>query len=264
MAAFIAYLADIGVQVIEGMRGIGRVVLLLREVVKWMFHSLPDRKVLVHQFYFIGVQSLPVVLTTGAFTGMVLAYSSYFEFKQLGVSSWVGPLVSKGLTQQLAPTLAGLMLAGRIGCAMAAELGYMSVSEQIDALRTMGENPVRYLVVPRVIASTLMTPALTAFAMLIGITGGIALCVYGLGAEWHFIWTKTVDFMVPYDFFRGISKGFVFGMTTSLICCYKGMNATGGAEGVGKATTQGNVASCITILVLNLFLTMILGIWAPE
>lgn len=259
MKFFLQYFNNIGLHVTEGIRGIGSVIFLLKETIKWALSSTLDRKVIIRQLYFVGVQSLPVVLTTGAFTGMVLAYSTYYEFQRLGVTSWVGPLVSKGLTQQLAPTLAGLMLAGRVGCAMAAELGYMSVSEQIDALKTMGVNPVKYLVVPRVIAFTTMTPLLTAFAMLIGVTGGLGLAIYGLGAESHYIWTKTIDFMEPFDFIRGMIKGLIFGLSTSLICCYKGMNASGGAEGVGTATTQSNVASCIAILVLNLFLTMILG-----
>jgi phospholipid/cholesterol/gamma-HCH transport system permease protein len=219
---------------------------------------------MAQQLYFVGVQSLPVVLTTGIFTGMVLAFSTYEQFKALGVASWVGPLVSKGLTQQLAPTLVGLMLAGRVGCAMAAELGYMAISEQIDALKTMGANPTGHLVLPRVLALTAMTPLLTGLAMLIGIAGGLGLAVYGLGAEWHFIWTKTTQFMEPFDIVRGLIKGLFFGLTTSLISCYKGVNASGGAEGVGKATTQANVASCITVLVVNLFLTMILGIMALK
>lgn len=256
------YFYYIGLQITEGVRGIGKIIFLLIETVKWAMRSSPDKKVMIKQLHFVGIQSLPVVLTTGAFTGMVLAYSTYYEFERLGVTSWVGPLVAKGLTQQLAPTLAGLMLAGRVGCAMAAELGYMSVSEQIDALKTMGVNPVKYLVVPRVIAFTTMTPLLTAFAMLIGITSGLGLTIYGLGAESHYIWTKTIDFMESYDFIRGMIKGLVFGLSTSLICCHKGMNASGGAEGVGTATTQSNVASCISILVLNLFLTMVLGIFA--
>ena len=257
-------MARLGAQVEEGIRGVGRVVLLFYEVLRWSVRGSPDRRVLVQQLSFIGVESLPVIITTGAFTGMVLAYSSYAELSGLGVGSWVGPLVAKGLTQQLAPTLAGIMLAGRVGCAMAAELGYMAVSEQIDALKTMGTNPVRYLVVPRVFAFTTMTPLLTGFAMLIGITGGIGLCVFVLGAEWHYMWNETQAWMYTYDFFRGMTKGLVFGLTTALICCYKGLNATGGAQGVGKATTEANVASCITILVANLFLTMLLGIWAPE
>jgi len=269
MSGFVGYLQSIGRLVSDGLSGIGRVVILLYETVAWGFRSLPvprlfaeNRKLLVQQIYFIGVQSLPVVLTTGAFTGMVMAYALCPEFKRLGVTSWVGPMVAKALTQQLGPTLTGLMLAGRVGCAMAAELGYMSVSEQIDALRTMGTNPVRYLVLPRVLGSMLMTPLLTSFAMFIGISGGMALTVYGLGAEWHFLWNKTLDFMEWYDIFRGLTKALFFGLTTALICCYKGMSASGGAEGVGKATTESNVASCITILVINLFLTMILGLWA--
>ena len=264
MSFLSTYLSNIGRPLHEAMQGIGKVVRLLIEVVRWSFISPPSRKIMVQQLYFVGVQSLPVVLTTGAFTGMVLAFSTYEEFKSLGVTSWVGPLVSKGLTQQLAPTLVGLMMAGRVGCSMAAELGYMSISEQVDALKTLGTNPTGYLIVPRVIAFTAMSPLLTGFAMAVGIGGGLGLAVHGLGAEWHYIWSKTLEFMEPYDFFRGICKGFFFGLTTSVISCYKGINASGGAEGVGKATTQANVASCITVLVVNLFLTMILGLWAPE
>lgn len=262
MAIAKVYLGRVGGQVILGLQGVGSVFLLMVAALRWLKSGLPDRKIMDRQLLFIGIQSLPVVLTTGAFTGMVMAYALYPEFRRLGVPSWVGPLVAKALTQQLGPTLTGLMLAGRVGCAMAAELGYMAVSEQVDALKTMGVNPVRYLVLPRLLASAFMSPLLTGFAMLIGISGGLALTVYGLGAEWHFIWTKTCDFMEPYDFIRGLVKAVFFGMTTASICCYKGINARGGAEGVGKATTESNVASCITILVLNLFLTMILGLWA--
>lgn len=258
------YVTNIGSQIHAGVRGVGEVAFLFMETLRWMLKARPSRKVLVQQLYFVGVQSLPVILTTGAFTGMVLAFSTYEEFQRLGVTSWVGPLVSKGLTQQLAPVLAGLMMAGRVGCAMAAELGYMSISEQVDALKTMGANPVNYLVVPRVIASTAMAPILTAFAMLIGVGAGMGLTVYGLGAEPHFIWTQTEDFMTGYDIIRGLIKATAFGLTNSLIACYKGLHARGGAEGVGKATTEANVASCITVLVLNLFLTMILGMWAEE
>ncbi|MBN1257926.1 MAG: ABC transporter permease [Planctomycetes bacterium] len=253
-----SYAGHIGSNILIGFSGVGRVIILFLEVMKWLGRGLPSRKSLVQQMHFIGVESLPVVLTTGAFTGAVLVYALYPELSRLGVRSWVGPLIAKSLTQQLGPTLSGLMLAGRVGCSMAAELGYMSVSEQIDALKTMGTNPVRYLVLPRVICGTLMTPFLTAFAMFIGISAGLILAVWGLGAEWHYIWEMTCSFMEPFDFFRGLLKAFFFGLTTSLICCYKGMNATGGAEGVGKATTDSNVASCITILMLNLFLTMIL------
>jgi phospholipid/cholesterol/gamma-HCH transport system permease protein len=247
----------LGTVVVSGLRGTGRVALLFVDVIRWMLHSAPDRRVLTWQLYFVGVQSLPVILTTGAFTGMVLAYNSYFEFLRLGVASWTGPLVAKALVKQLGPVLAGLMLAGRVGGAMAAELGTMNVTEQIDALKTMGTDPVKYLVVPRVIACTLMTPVLTAFAMAIGIAAGFWLTIHGLGAESHFIWEQTRDFMDTYDYVQGLIKSAFFGCSIALICCYKGLGTRGGAEGVGKATTEANVASCICVLISNMFLTMI-------
>lgn len=264
MRTGLMHLQPVGSRFLDAMGGIGRVIFFFLEICRCAAIKRPSRRLMGQQLYFVGVQSLPVVLATGAFTGMVLAFSTYEEFKALGVTSWVGPLVSKGLTQQLAPTLVGLMLAGRVGCAMAAELGYMATSEQIDALKTMGTNPIGHLALPRVLALTTMMPLLTGFAMLIGIAGGLGLAVHGLGAEWHFIWTKTTDFMEPFDFVRGLIKAFFFGLTTSVISCYKGIHARGGAEGVGKATTQANVHSCITILVVNLFLTMVLGMMVEK
>lgn len=237
---------------------VGEVAHLFLATLRWTFRALPEWRVLVKQGFFIGVQSLPVVLTTGAFTGMVLAYESFFKLNQLGVTSWVGPLLASSLVLQLGPVLAGVMMAGRVGGAMAAELGTMAVTEQVDALRTMGTDPVRYLVVPRVLAATFLTPLLTGFAIALGIFAGFSLCVHGLGANFHYMWIHTKSFLTPFDFFTGLTKAAAFGATMSLICCHKGITTRGGAEGVGKATTEANVASCIAILLLNLFLTMVL------
>ncbi len=266
----ISQLEGLGAVVIAGLRGVGNVALLFADVVTWIGRcvrdwELPaDWRTIVWQLYFIGVQSLPVVLTTGAFTGMVLSYNSYFELQRLGVTSWVGPLVAESLVEQLGPVLAGLMLAGRVGGAMAAELGTMAVTEQVDALRTMGVNPVRYLVVPRVVACTLLTPILSTFATAVGILAGFALAIYGLGSDPHFMWKETVKFVAPFDFFMGMTKAAVFGCGIALICCHKGLNTRGGAEGVGKATTDANVESCIFILIANLILTMVLMMIDPT
>ncbi len=266
----IAEVQALGSTVVAGLRGIGNVSMLLIRVLAWIWYSLrklelpADFRSIVWQLYFVGVQSLPVVLTTGAFTGMVLAYNSYYELNRLGVNSWVGPLVAEALIQQLGPVLAGLMLAGRVGGAMAAELGTMNVTEQVDALRTMGVDPVRYLVVPRVIACTLLTPILSTFATTIGIVAGFSLAIYGLGSDSHFMWIQTQNFVVPFDYFMGVTKAAVFGCGIALICCYKGINTRGGAEGVGKSTTDANVASCIFILISNLVLTMILMRMGPR
>ncbi|MBN2712730.1 MAG: ABC transporter permease [Planctomycetes bacterium] len=254
---------ELGGGITDGLRGVGRVFFLFTDTVKWLFRSLPIFRVLLWQLYFIGVQSIPVIITTGAFTGLVLAYESYFQFQKLGVTSWVGPLVAVSLVSQLGPVLSGLMLAGRVGGAMAAELGTMAVTEQIDALETMGTDPVYYLVLPRVLASTLLAPLLNAFATFVGIAAGFTLTIYGLGVDPHFLFKETFKFLDWYDFLVGIVKAGVFGCVMSLICCYKGINTRGGAEGVGKATTEANVASCITILMLNLFLTMVLMLLDP-
>ncbi|MCC8167403.1 MAG: ABC transporter permease, partial [Planctomycetes bacterium] len=164
---------------------------------------------------------------------------------------------------QLGPVLVGRMLAGRGGCSITAEIGTMNVTEQVDALDTMGTDPVRYLVLPRVLASFFMTPVLTVFAMLIGIIAGLFMTVFILGAEWHFQWAQIEDWMVPYDYVQGLSKGLVFGVTISLICCRNGLKTTGGAEGVGKATTAANVSSCIAILILNLVMSILLFYFEP-
>ncbi len=248
----------LGKYVSDGFRGVGEIAILLWQCIAWLARGLPYKRETIQQFYFIGVQSIPVILTTGAFTGAVLAYTSYNQFVTLGVESWTGAIVAKAQVWQLGPVLVGLMLAGRVGCSITAEIGTMNVTEQVDALDTMGTDPVRYLVLPRVLASFFMTPVLTVFAMLIGIIAGLFMTVFILGAEWHFQWAQIEDWMVPYDYVQGLSKGLVFGVTISLICCRNGLKTTGGAEGVGKATTSANVSSCIAILILNLVMSILL------
>ncbi len=252
------FVIGLGRTVSDGLRGVGEVTILMLQCLRWLTKGLKYHKETLQQFYFIGVQSLPVILTTGAFTGAVLAYTSYNQFVTLGVESWTGAIVAKAQVWQLGPVLVGLMLAGRVGCSITAEIGTMNVTEQIDALDTMGTDPVRYLVVPRVVASFFMTPVLTVFAMAIGILAGLVMTVFILGAEWHFQWAQISDWMIPYDYVQGLSKGLVFGVTISLICCRNGLKTTGGAEGVGKATTSANVSSCIAILILNLVMSIIL------
>jgi phospholipid/cholesterol/gamma-HCH transport system permease protein len=248
----------LGQTVSDGLRGVGEIAILLFQCLKWLTKGLPYKREVIEQFYFIGVQSLPVILTTGAFTGAVLAYTSYNQFVTLGVESWTGAIVAKAQVWQLGPVLVGLMLAGRVGCSITAELGTMNVTEQTDALDTMGTDPVRYLVLPRVLAAFFMTPVLTVFAMLVGILAGLGMTIYILGAEGHFQWSQIQDWMITYDYVQGISKGLVFGVTIALICCRSGLKTTGGAEGVGKATTSANVSSCIAILILNLFMSIVL------
>ena len=248
----------LGKSVSDGLRGVGQVAMLFFKCLALLPRGLPAKRETIQQLYFVGVQSVPVILTTGAFVGAVLAYSFFNQFLPLGVDSWTGAVVAKAQVWQLGPVLVGLMLAGRVGCSMTAEIGSMNVTEQLDALNTMGTDPVRYLVLPRVTACFIMTPVLTVFSMLIGILAGLFMTVFILGAEFYYQWSQIDDWMVPYDYVQGISKALVFGVAISLICCRSGMRTTGGAAGVGQATTSANVSSCITILILNLVMSIIL------
>ncbi len=260
-------LTQLGHAVIAGICGVGAVAILCGRVITCLARVwLPPRgkplrlevEALLQQLHNIGVRSFPVIATTGAFSGMVLAYSTYFQLQRLDVTSWTGPLLAKSLVTQLGPVLAGLMLAGRVGCAMTAELGTMAVTEQLDALRCLGMDPLRYLVVPRFLACLVMAPILTGFAMAIGIGAGFLLAIYALGAEAHFMIEQTRAWMYNWDYAHGMIKAAFFGAAIALICCHKGLNTRGGAEGVGAATTDANVAACIAVLISNLFLTMLL------
>ncbi|MDR0362902.1 MAG: ABC transporter permease [Planctomycetota bacterium] len=257
------YIIALGRFASDGLRGLGEIAILLLRCLRWLARGIRYKRETVQQFYFIGVQSLPVILTTGAFVGGVMSYTFYNQFITLSVGSWTGAIVYKAMVWQLAPVLVALMLAGRVGCAITAEIGTMNVTEQIDALDTMGTDPVNYLVLPRVLAGFFMTPALTMFAILIGIGAGLFMTVAVQGAEFHFQWTPITDWIDAYDFVHALSKSFVFGATISLICCRNGLKTTGGAEGVGKATTSANVSSCIAVLMLNFILSILLYYFRP-
>lgn len=212
---------------------------------------------IVSQLFFVGVASLPVILTTGAFAGAVFAYTLYNQLVALGVGSWAGAFMAKMLTWHFGPVLIGLVLAGRVGCAMTAELGTMNVTEQTDALRAFGVRPTVYLVMPRVLASLVVAPVLTAFAIFVGLLAGLVMIVC-MGGETYFQWVHIQEMMVPYDYVQGLIKGLVFGLIIALISCRNGLATRGGAEGVGRATTSANVATCIAILIVNLWVSIIL------
>ncbi len=206
----------------------------------------------------IGVDSLPVVGLTAMFTGMVLALQTYTGFARFNAEGWVGSVVSLSLTRELAPVLTALMIAGRIGSALAAEIGSMRVTEQIDALTTMATQPVQYLVVPRVAAATLMMPPLVAFADALGIYGGYLVAVQLMGANPLVYWDRTFQFLEVNDVTSGLIKAAAFGLILSVTGCTKGYYTTGGAEGVGRATTQAVVMSSLVILLSDFFLTKLL------
>ncbi len=213
---------------------------------------------LLRQMETIGVGSIPVALITAAFTGMVLALQSHTGFSRFNAESLVGTVVALSMTRELGPVLTGLIVAGRAGAAMAAELGTMQVTEQIDALATMGVNPVKYLISPRLLASLIMLPILTALSDIVGVVGGFLVSVYLLDANAGVYRRRTTQYLELNDIMSGIMKAAVFGVIIATVSCYKGFSTKGGAEGVGRATTSAVVVSELSILIANYFLTALM------
>ena len=228
---------------------------------------------LVQQMDEIGVKSLGIVLLTGFFTGMVLALQTSVQLKTFGATIYIGRLVSAAMIRELGPVLAGLMVAGRVGSGIAAQLGSMRVTEQIDALNTLGTDPIKKLVTPRVLATLIMLPMLTIISDMIAIFGGnvIATLYVGLptGFYWRTVWEQIaadgfVFGVFPNDFVQGLVKPFVFGGIISITACYYGLNTTGGTEGVGISTTKTVVLASILILIVDYFLTQLLLAFLPT
>ncbi len=233
--------------------------LLAREV----YRSLRTQKIswrdLLYQVYFIGVKSQSVVLITGAFTGMVLGAQTYFQFHKVRMDTATLAVVSVSMCSELGPVLTGLMVAGRVGAAIAAELGTMRVTEQIDALRTLATHPVDYLVVPRLLALHIALPLLTIEAVTIGIVASYVVGVHLLGIDPVYSWANMVRYTDATDLVVGLIKALIFGGIIAMVGCYKGLYCQEGAEGVGRATTEAVVYSSITILITNFFLTLSLS-----
>jgi phospholipid/cholesterol/gamma-HCH transport system permease protein len=203
----------------------------------------------------IGTKSLSIVIITSAFIGMVLALQTAYALQDFGGKLFVGTIVSLSLVRELAPVLMSLMVGGRVGAGMAAELGTMKVTEQIDALRALATNPVRKLVVPRVVACTLMFPLLTIVAIALGILGGLLIAVSNLHLSANYYLRSVVEAVRYNDLASGITKTIFFGASVALIACYNGLRTTGGADGVGRATTETVVTGAITVLIMDFFLT---------
>ena len=237
---------------------VGAVLVFLMQTLRWTVSRPFYLKSVLKQMEQIGFNSIPVVLTTALSTGMVLALQSYTGFKRFGAETLIGTVVSLSMTRELGPVLTGLMVAGRAGASMAAELGTMRVTEQIDALTTLATNPMKYLVVPRFVASTVMMFFLTILGMIIGIIGGYFVGVKVLGTNPVTYINNSINYTEVTDIWYGLIKALVFGAVVGLIGCYKGFNTEGGAEGVGKATTGAVVVSCMLILILDYFLSALL------
>jgi phospholipid/cholesterol/gamma-HCH transport system permease protein len=241
------------------LEGLGNIALLSWEAVVSILRRRTRWHDLLYQVHFVGVKSQSVVLITGAFTGMVLAAQTFFQFHKVRMDTATLAVVSVSMCSELGPVLSGLMVAGRVGAAMAAELGTMRVTEQIDALRTLATHPVDYLVVPRLLATLVAMPLLTAEAMAVGIAAGFVLGAGYLGIHPAYAWHNMVKYTQPEDVISGLIKALIYGGCIALISCYKGMTCREGAEGVGRATTEAVVYCCITILISNFFLTLFLN-----
>jgi len=247
-----------GRAVLDNIEEMGRILILFISVLMWMVRPPLKLRLIFKQMEFVGVKSIFVVVLTGTFTGMVMALQGYYGFKMFNAESLVGSTVALGMTRELGPVLTALMVTARAGSAMAAELGTMRVTEQIDALSVMATNPVKHLIVPRIIAGVIMLPALTVVSDFMGILGGyfvgVPILHINQGAFIKNI-TKMVDLG---DIYNGLTKAAFFGLILSLVGCYKGFNTTGGAEGVGKATTEAVVLASVLILISDYFLTAIM------
>lgn len=236
----------------------GKVFILLAESFLWLFRAPIKWKSTIKQMCEIGVNSVPVTLITATFTGMVLALQSYIGFKRFNAETMVGTVVALSMVRELGPVLTGIIVAGRAGSEMAAELGTMKVTEQIDALYTLAVDPIHYLVVPRILAGLVMLPILTILADFIGIWGGYMVSVKILKANPIIYIRRTFNHMEMSDIYIGLLKSCCFGLIISLIGSYKGFSTEGGAEGVGQSTTGAVVLSSMLILIFDYILTALL------
>jgi phospholipid/cholesterol/gamma-HCH transport system permease protein len=243
--------------VIGQLNQLGSMLLLFLDILKTTFSRRPRWGETLVQTYRIGWQSQAVVVVTGAFTGMVFAVQTYLQFHKVKMDTAVGPVVSVAMTRELAPVLTALMVAGRVGAAIAAELGTMKVTEQLDALRAMGTAPVDYLAIPRFVALLVALPLLTAEAMFFGIFSGYLVGVHMCGIDEAYFLNHMYQFSTAKDVVSGLIKAVFFAMFIALISTYKGFNAGEGAEGVGRATTQAVVVSSLTVLIANFFITVV-------
>lgn len=256
MAAYAhAQIELLGKWVVLNLTGLGKFARFISKIFYWLFKPPLRLKLVFEQFYFIGNKSVFLVCLTGSFTGAVMAYQTYYGFKLISADSFIGPIVALSLAKELAPVLTGLIVAGRAGAAMAAQIGTMKVTEQIDALEVMGVNSYQYLAIPRIIAGTLSLPVLSSIFLLIGNVGSWFIGVKVLAIDEIIYYSKLSDIMFVEDIYQGIIKAFFFGFIISSIGTYCGFSVSGGAEGVGKGTNKAVVWGMLIVLVLDFFLT---------
>ncbi|PIU00070.1 MAG: organic solvent ABC transporter permease [Bdellovibrionales bacterium CG10_big_fil_rev_8_21_14_0_10_45_34] len=213
------------------------------------------------QLEFVANKSLLIVALTGMFTGMVFCFQSYLGFRMINAEGLIGATVALGIFRELGPVLTGLIISARAGGAMAAQLGTMRVTEQIDAMKIMGVSPIQYLVAPRVIAGVIATPLLTSFFGFVAMFGAHVMAVHVLHLDPAVFWSKVNDWAEPRDIVEGVIKGAVFGLIFSSVCTFKGFHTEGGAKGVGDATHHGVVISMVSIIIVDLFVTKLIRLY---
>lgn len=249
--------ADTGRTVLDLCGQLGNLIEFMARCIYHAFVPPYFWRLIIRQFLDIGYYSLPVVGMTALFTGMVLALQSYTGFTRFNAESAISAVVVLSITRELAPVLAGLMVAGRVGAAIAAEIGTMRVTEQIDAMRTLSVNPYHYLIAPRVIAGTIMLPILVLVADIIGVYGGYVVAIHVLGFNTGSYLFQTWDVLETMDVVSGLAKAAAFGFIVSVMGCYHGYYSGRGAQGVGAATTYAVVSASILILIVNYFMTQV-------
>jgi len=257
-----SWIAYLGAALLYNVTYFGRFTSFVGMTLWWLFFRWTKWckwRLLLPQFFAVGVRSVPVVAITGAFIGMVLALESFPQFQQLGQEHRLGGVINVSVTKQIGPVLAALMVAGRVGGALAAELGTMRVTEQIDAMRVMAADPIPNLVVPRFMACLLMTPLLTIYSDLLGVWGGWLITVQFYDVPSAAFWSFSESFVHWWDLVSGIIKSLLFGGSIGLIACYKGFHCRPGAAGVGRAATEAFVASFLAIITINLVLAKALN-----
>jgi len=248
----------LGHEIVVSVQGLGKISNFCLSFYYWSVKPPYRFKLFFEQFYFIGNKSIFIIFLAGSFTGMVMAYQTYFGFKIISVDSLVGPVVAISLAKELAPVLTGLIVAGRAGAAMAAQIGTMKVTEQIDALEVMGINSIQYLAVPRVVAATLSVPMLSILFLFIGNVGSYLVGTKALEIDEQIYLSKLGEFMFLEDIYQCIIKSVVFGFIISIIGTYFGFSVSNGAEGVGKGTNLAVVWGMISVLIIDYFLTSFL------
>lgn len=240
----------------------GRLSNLFGQVVTWGWRSLFQRKIISRDSLFghivaMGVDSVPIICLVGASVGMVLALQAAYQLKQFGAVMYTGSLVSVSMARELGPLIASIVVAGRVGARIAAELGTMRAQEEVDALTTMAVDPIRFLALPRVLSLFLVLPCLTILADSIGMAGGFLVGVLSLGIEPYLYLEKNFDALVLKDLYTGLFKSAIFALIIGIVSCYQGLAVEGGAEEVGKATTQAVVNSIVLIILADCFFTAV-------